>query len=370
MALMMCLVSLSTISKATVIYHNNYSTIYPYIQGANYQFDFDNDSQIDFSIGIDQMNTHVITFRSLNLTGVDCGGSHGSTNWVNDTLNYSIVSSSLPSQWTVTAPYISTSGASHIPFYNHKQAFRLKKTGGYLYGYFNYYFASNYNIIIYDWYYEDQFNVSIFPNQLPCPTNPIVNIIATNTAICNGDSIALIATGANSYTWDNNITNSLYFTPTATTYYEVIGTDLNGCSDTVSQLIIVKQLTGITNSYIISPGQSISVGSSMYDTAGTFTDIFVNSQGCDSIVTTNITIDLSLGLSNSTIYSPTTYPNPITEQLTIISHGDNTYSMYDLLGNLVCFGDFRGKVKINTTYFSEGTYLLRVNNVTSLIIKQ
>ncbi|MBW6483492.1 MAG: gliding motility-associated C-terminal domain-containing protein, partial [Vicingaceae bacterium] len=58
--------------------------------------------------------------------------------------------------------------------------------------------------------------------------------------ICNGDSVVLTGSGATSYTWDNGVTDGIYFIPTTTTTYTVIGQDANGCSNTDTVTITVS----------------------------------------------------------------------------------------------------------------------------------
>lgn len=51
-----------------------------------------------------------------------------------------------------------------------------------------------------------------------------------DTSLCSGSSIALSGQGADSYVWDNGVTDGLSFTPTlGVVIYNVTGTDINGC---------------------------------------------------------------------------------------------------------------------------------------------
>lgn len=53
-----------------------------------------------------------------------------------------------------------------------------------------------------------------------------------NQSACGGTAVTLSGSGANTYTWDNGVTNGVAFTPAATTTYTVTGTDGNGCQNT------------------------------------------------------------------------------------------------------------------------------------------
>jgi gliding motility-associated-like protein len=69
-------------------------------------------------------------------------------------------------------------------------------------------------------------------------SNPTVTINASpGTSICEGESLTLSGSGASTYVWDNGVVDGTSFTPTATTTYKVVGTDLNGCKDSLNQLI-------------------------------------------------------------------------------------------------------------------------------------
>jgi hypothetical protein len=81
--------------------------------------------------------------------------------------------------------------------------------------------------------------------------NSLPNIISStsNTLLCVGQSATLTSTGANSYTWSTTEnTTSIAVSPTIQTTYTVIGTDVNGCSNSsivtqsVSLCTVINQL--------------------------------------------------------------------------------------------------------------------------------
>ncbi|MEZ4878573.1 MAG: hypothetical protein R2801_00220 [Chitinophagales bacterium] len=69
-----------------------------------------------------------------------------------------------------------------------------------------------------------------------------------------------------------------------------------GCDTIETEHFIVKllNLDTTTNYYALCYGDSIIVGSSVYKTGGTFTDVLTNINGCDSIINSIITLDLCL----------------------------------------------------------------------------
>jgi len=67
---------------------------------------------------------------------------------------------------------------------------------------------------------------------------PTVNAGA-DQSICIGDGITLSGSGAQSYTWNNGVTNGVSFVPGSTQTYTVTGTDANGCTNTDQVTVII-----------------------------------------------------------------------------------------------------------------------------------
>ena len=74
-------------------------------------------------------------------------------------------------------------------------------------------------------------------------SKPSVNV-TNNSSICEGESIPLIASGADNYSWfpssglNNSIGSVVTSSPLNSTSYSVIGTLNNGCSDTISTVVV------------------------------------------------------------------------------------------------------------------------------------
>lgn len=64
--------------------------------------------------------------------------------------------------------------------------------------------------------------------------------------VCDGDATVLNGTGAQTYVWDNAVTNGVAFTPVATNTYQVVGTDVNGCSNTDDITVFVEPLPTVS----------------------------------------------------------------------------------------------------------------------------
>lgn len=105
-------------------------------------------------------------------------------------------------------------------------------------------------------------NITVYPN-------PALNLNASFTNICSGESVSLVANGATSYSWapafDLNSTtvSSPVSTPTITRTYTVTGTS-NGCSSSSNVTINVTASPNLT----VGAGGNICKGSSLNLTAG------------------------------------------------------------------------------------------------------
>ncbi len=98
---------------------------------------------------------------------------------------------------------------------------------------------------------------SISINVIPSPTITVVS--NPNAAICEGESIIFTANGAQNYIWTGGIINAVPFFPTSTSTYTVTGTDVNGCTNTATQSVLVNPKP-IVN---LGPDQSICEGDSI-----------------------------------------------------------------------------------------------------------
>jgi hypothetical protein len=65
-------------------------------------------------------------------------------------------------------------------------------------------------------------------------------------AVCDGNSVTISGSGANSYTWDNSVSDGVAFTPTSTATYTVTGTDGNGCVNSAQVEVTVNALPTVS----------------------------------------------------------------------------------------------------------------------------
>jgi hypothetical protein len=89
---------------------------------------------------------------------------------------------------------------------------------------------------------------------------PIVDILASDDEICEGETTILTASGAATYVWNTTETaGSISVSPTATSLYTVTGTDAFGCTGTATIEILVNDLPVVAASAdpaVICAGQT------------------------------------------------------------------------------------------------------------------
>ncbi|MBM3430144.1 MAG: T9SS type B sorting domain-containing protein, partial [Bacteroidetes bacterium] len=72
---------------------------------------------------------------------------------------------------------------------------------------------------------------------------PVVTISTPDSILCAGETAVLTANGAVNYQWTNGPSTQVYsFIPTVTADYEVVGYDINGCTDTTDITVVVNPL--------------------------------------------------------------------------------------------------------------------------------
>lgn len=114
------------------------------------------------------------------------------------------------------------------------------------------------------------------------------NVVSQTLTICNGDSIIV---GSNSYNASGN-------------YLDVL-LDMNNDDSTVITNLNVLPVLASSQNIEICLGESLTVGNSTYTTTGLFTDTLTSIDGCDSTVTTLLTvanaIDISIVMTGVTL---------------------------------------------------------------------
>lgn len=244
---------------------------------------------------------------------------------------------------------------------------------------------------------------------------PDISIVSNTDTICQGDQITIAVLGADSYQWfpEENCLNSecslMEISPTVTTTYTVIGTNAGDCVDTSSITIFVETDTvifeipeeicendstfifgnwvnesgtycdtiflnsGCTNTTCIEvtvlpisetnleeticQGEFFEVGNNDYTEPGNYVDVLTAQNGCDSIVTLNLTV---IDIPAIQLTAPPEVPLGEPVDLSV----QDVYDTYEWLANdeelIDCFGspdcthDFPEGTTVYTVFVSQG----------------
>ncbi|MES2680556.1 MAG: T9SS type A sorting domain-containing protein [Bacteroidota bacterium] len=232
--------------------------------------------------------------------------------------------------------------------------------------------------------------------------------VTSNTAICKGKSVTLSATSPVPYTpvWTNGILSFPFMTanpsPTATTTYSFIATDVNGCSLTSTVLVTVNSnpTVSATSSRSVScKGEPVTItanGATSYTWSTNSNSVSItvspinnisyivtgaNVSGCTHSFTVLQVVNpcTSLTEEKNTISGMNIYPNPNNGVFSLSTghfESGSAVWIYNSLGALIKQIDLGGETAaIDISAEANGIYLvlLRENNKTtkvSRIIKQ
>ena len=203
--------------------------------------------------------------------------------------------------------------------------------------------------------------------QITVNSLPVVNAGIDQT-ICQGQTATLSASGANSYSWNNNVTNNVSFTPTASNNYVVTGTDVNGCqdSDTIQVTVNPTSTSQLTQTAV----SSYTLNGQAYTQSGTYTQVLQNAYGCDSTITLNLNISSSgINELNSEIIS--IYPNPASSLIHIDYNGKiDKLEILDLKGSVVFVSKENKREFSLPTHLQTGYYMVVIHDEKQLFRKE
>ncbi len=191
---------------------------------------------------------------------------------------------------------------------------------------------------------------------------PIVNA-GIDQSICLGQSVTLVASGATTYTWDQNVTNGIAFSPTSTSTYTVTGTSNLGC--TASDQVTVTVNNSSASTVTQTATDSYTMNGQTYTQSGTYTQVIGNVFGCDSTITLILTINTS-GLEEL-LQNIRVFPNPTRDLLTIerLEGSIQPYMISDATGRIITEGKLTEKVSIiQLGAFAPGFYSIKIGELT------
>lgn len=164
-----------------------------------------------------------------------------------------------------------------------------------------------------------------------------------NASICQGETFSV---GNSSYT-QSGVYSDLFTAP-------------SGCDSTVITTLEVRPNFATSQNVSINSGESYTVGSNTYTTEGTFEDVFTASNGCDSVVTTVLTVVQGLNHVSSESLNLKVWPVPFNNQLIIEGTlPGEQIQFFDLTGKLI----FQVEAQllqtiVNTDAIENGSYIV------------
>ena len=200
-------------------------------------------------------------------------------------------------------------------------------------------------------------------DQITVFVNPSPTVFAgSDIELCEGGNIVLVASGAQTYSWDNGAVNGVSFTPTTTTNYIVTGTNAYGCQDQDNLLVTVNALPTISAgaNQTICMGDSILLqanGAANYTwNIGQFNGTYF--QPATTMTLSVVGIDTN-NCEGSSVFTVEVNPNP-----TIFLVSDTTVCDYNLplqltaAGNATSFLWSNGTSGTSTSITQAGTYIV------------
>ena len=136
---------------------------------------------------------------------------------------------------------------------------------------------------------------------------------------------------------------------------------INGCDSIVTLDLTVHPIDAISIDSTVF--DSFNWNGTIYTSSGTYTQFFTSAFGCDSSVTINLTVSQS-GLAEE-VKQFSIYPNPAKDQITIngdVSLIGKIYLVFDQVGKVVYKGSIdKASTLLSVTNFSNGVYTLQID---------
>lgn len=199
---------------------------------------------------------------------------------------------------------------------------------------------------------------AVIPNAVGCDSTITIDLTITNSNTGNDVIIA-----CDSYTWiDGNIYTSSNNTATQTL------TNVNGCDSLVTlDLTLNNSSSSTLNETALD---SYTLNGQTYIQSGTYIQTLQNTQGCDSTITLNLTMQFT-GIEENTLNSVKFYPNPTNGLITIQSESFEDLVISNLLGNVVLTESKEQETMIiDVSEFPVGIYFIHQNQSVVKFIKQ
>ena len=200
-------------------------------------------------------------------------------------------------------------------------------------------------------------------DQITVFVNPSPTVFAgSDIELCEGGDIVLVASGAQTYSWDNGAVNGVSFIPTITTNYIVTGTNAYGCQDQDNLLVTVNALPTIS----AGVNQTICMGDSILlqaNGAYIYTWNIAQSNGTYFQPASTMTLSV-VGIDTNNCEGSSAFTVEVNPNPTIFLVSDTTVCDYNLplqltaAGNATSFLWSNGTSGTSTSITQAGTYIV------------
>jgi len=222
---------------------------------------------------------------------------------------------------------------------------------------------------------------------------PVLVFTPSTPSICEGDSVSLVVSGAQSYLWSGGETvSSITVSPSSQTIYTVSGQDGN-CSSVSSLTVDVSPIPTVVagaDNYTVITGENINFtnagsngtsynwdfgdgGSSVlnmpsysYSSVGTYTVILYSNLGnCSGSDTIVVNVDVNGIFTSESANGFSVYPNPVATELNISSKEKFEilpYTIVDAQGKTVLYGIHEFNSVIDVSNLAKGLYVIQFEN--------
>ncbi len=214
---------------------------------------------------------------------------------------------------------------------------------------------------------------------------PTVAIVSTHTLVCTNETATLTASGANNYTWTNNLnTPTIAVSPTVSSSYSVIGENAIGCKfvegiwlsvGNTPTLVpngirfICRNNTGGTfigvagaSNYTWSTGIEYPMIQVQPTLTTSYSVTGISVDGCTATAVITVTVSDCLGVENQNIGDPELkiYPNPTDGRVEVSINlvSENSFiEIYNFAGQQIYFLKVNGLINsVDLSSYEPGIY--------------
>ena len=161
------------------------------------------------------------------------------------------------------------------------------------------------------------------------------------------------------------------------TFRDTLTCKTTGCDSIVTTHLTVLAPITVNNPQAICVTGTYAINNHIYSKQGTYTDTLISkSSGCDSIVTTQLTVNLCTGIAPiDGLPTVKLYPNPSNGQFTLdcanISSGKVVITVYNIVGKEIYTSVLHANQSIiDLTGQASGIYFVRVQNEQGFVTKR